>query len=65
MQMTVRPMASIGIDAGKAAHHAAAVDELDRLYWSRPASPWQSNSSQVGTTRNILRSSATIRSRRS
>ena len=33
--MTVRPVAWIGIDAGKAAHHAAAVDENGPLCWSR------------------------------
>ena len=33
--MTVRPVARIGIDAGKAAHHAAAVDEQGRVCWSQ------------------------------
>jgi transposase len=33
--MTVRPVAWIGIDAGKAAHHAAAVDEQGRVCWSQ------------------------------
>ncbi len=33
--MTVRPVAWIGIDAGKAAHHAAAADEQGRLCWSQ------------------------------
>ena len=33
--MTVRPVAWVGIDAGKAAHHAAAVDERGQLCWSQ------------------------------
>jgi hypothetical protein len=33
--MTVRPVVWIGIDAGKAAHHAAAVDEQGRVCWSQ------------------------------
>ena len=33
--MTIRPVAWIGIDAGKAAHHAAAVDDQGTLCWSQ------------------------------
>jgi transposase len=33
--MTVRPVAWIGIDAGKTAHHAVAVDEQGRVCWSQ------------------------------
>lgn len=33
--MTERPVAWIGIDAGKRTHHAAAVDEAGRLCWSQ------------------------------
>lgn len=33
--MTVRPVVWVGIDAGKATHHAAAVDEQGQLCWSQ------------------------------
>ena len=33
--MTVRPVAWIGIDAGKTTHHAAAVDDQGRVCWSQ------------------------------
>ncbi len=33
--MTERPVAWIGIDAGKAAHHAVTVDEAGRVCWSQ------------------------------
>lgn len=33
--MTVHPVVWIGIDAGKAMHLAAAVDEQGRLCWSQ------------------------------
>ena len=32
--MTVRDVAWVGIDAGKASHHAAAIDADGRLLWS-------------------------------
>jgi transposase len=35
IRMTVRPVVWVGVDAGKAAHHAAAVDEQGRLCWSQ------------------------------
>src|ERR1700722_8923115 len=33
-RMTVRDVAWVGIDAGKASHHAAAIDADGRLLWS-------------------------------
>jgi transposase len=33
--MVVRPMVWVGVDAGKATHHAAAVDDAGRLCWSQ------------------------------
>ena len=33
--MAVRPVVWVGVDAGKAAHHAAAIDEQGRLCWSQ------------------------------
>jgi hypothetical protein len=35
IRMTVRPVVWVGIDAGKAAHHAAVIDEQGRLCWSQ------------------------------
>ena len=35
IRVTVRPVVWVGIDAGKAAHHAAVVDEQGRLCWSQ------------------------------
>jgi transposase len=37
IRMTVRPVVWVGIDAGKATHHAAAVNEQGQLCWSQRA----------------------------